>query len=92
MYPGNPQVEHYRALGLQCGATKEDAKRAFRVLAIRRHPDKGGDKDVFLRLQKACDEIANSEGRWLEWKTPWVRAPCLYHILGLRKRCSAREC
>ena len=38
-------------------ASKEDVKNAFRNLAKVHHPDKGGDKQVFERIQKMRDSL-----------------------------------
>jgi len=38
-------------------ASKEDVKTAFRDLAMVHHPDKGGDKQVFERIQKMRDSL-----------------------------------
>ena len=38
-------------------ASKEDVKNAFRALAKVHHPDKGGDKQVFERIQKMRDSL-----------------------------------
>ena len=38
-------------------ASKEDVKTAFRDLAKVHHPDKGGDKQVFERIQKMRDSL-----------------------------------
>ena len=38
-------------------ASKEDVKTAFRDLAKLHHPDKGGDKQVFERIQKMRDSL-----------------------------------
>ena len=41
-----------RALGLRVPCTESDVKRAYRRLAERLHPDRGGDKRRFLLLQE----------------------------------------
>jgi hypothetical protein len=43
-----PCEEHYRA-----------AKRAFRRLALRYHPDQGGDHAAFVRMRRAYDEAVS---------------------------------
>ena len=57
----------YAVLGLAAGAPREEVKRAFRDLARRHHPDKGGDPALFISLRAAFDELSTEEGRarWL---------------------------
>ena len=40
-----------RSLGLELPCTEEDVKTAYRNLAEKYHPDRGGDRRIFLRLQ-----------------------------------------
>jgi hypothetical protein len=44
-------------LGLLPGADLEVAEAAYRALARRHHPDRGGDPDVMRRLNWAIQEI-----------------------------------
>ncbi len=37
-------------LGLSEGATMEDIKKKFRELALKYHPDKGGDSEKFIKI------------------------------------------
>ena len=37
-------------LGLSEGATTEDIKKRFRELALKYHPDKGGDSEKFIEI------------------------------------------
>lgn len=52
-----------RALGLRAPCTEEDIKRAYRRLAEKLHPDRGGDTRRFLLLQehfeKSIDYVRN---------------------------------
>ena len=43
----------YDILGCEKDATMEQLKKAYRKLAIKNHPDKGGDEQK-VRNQKAC--------------------------------------
>lgn len=44
------------ALGLEMPCTEQDVKRAYRRLAEKTHPDRGGDREAFLRLQRQFEE------------------------------------
>ncbi|KAL4457675.1 hypothetical protein ABPG75_012540 [Micractinium tetrahymenae] len=54
---------HYRTLGVEPRASTEDIKRAYRQLAKRLHPDKGGDPVAFGRLQAAFDVVGDAQKR-----------------------------
>lgn len=45
-----------QVLGLGHNATLQDAEDAFRRLATKNHPDKGGDPDQFARIKVARDQ------------------------------------
>ena len=49
----------YEILGVSPGASKEQITRAFRKLAIKNHPDKGGDSEKYQAIRVAYDEIKN---------------------------------
>lgn len=49
----------YEDLGLQRDATADDIKKAYRKLAIKCHPDKGGDPDEFKKVQAAYDVLSD---------------------------------
>jgi hypothetical protein len=42
-------------LGLDSAATADDVKRAFRAVALRAHPDRGGTDAEFIRVKRAHD-------------------------------------
>ncbi len=45
-----------KALGLELPCTEEEVMTAYRELAKERHPDRGGDLEKFLRLQKHFEQ------------------------------------
>lgn len=51
----------YSTLGVAVGASKEDCKKAWRILSRKYHPDNGGDKDLFDEVQKAWKAIESGE-------------------------------
>lgn len=58
------EAEHWRAIErLQRFPTAEharSAKRAFRFLALRLHPDQGGSHEAFIRLKTAYDRAEDA--------------------------------
>ncbi|CAK0816878.1 unnamed protein product, partial [Prorocentrum cordatum] len=45
------------------GAELADIKRAYRALAVRHHPDKGGDPEKFKELTLAFEALSDMAGR-----------------------------
>ncbi len=45
-----------KTLGLELPCTEEDVMTAYRELAKEQHPDRGGDLDHFLRLQRHFEQ------------------------------------
>jgi curved DNA-binding protein CbpA len=57
-------VDHYEALGVPRGASREEVKRAYRKRAQRTHPDKtGGDAQAFGAVQRAWDVLGDDAKR-----------------------------
>jgi hypothetical protein len=52
----------YRFLGLQYGASNDEINSSFRRLVLRYHPDKGGDREDFQKLQSCMAIIKLSRG------------------------------
>ena len=50
-------VGAYAVLGIDPGADDKELAAAYREAARRTHPDRGGDKVQFQRLQAACQQI-----------------------------------
>lgn len=53
--------EWWRTLGVPINATPEQVKQAYRVLVQKHHPDKGGDPELFNRVQKAMERFEHSQ-------------------------------
>ena len=54
---------HYETLGVAKEATPEEIKKAYRKLASKHHPDKGGDTKQFQDIQVAHDTLSDIKKR-----------------------------
>lgn len=54
---------YYEVLGVEKKATKEDIKKAFRKLAQKYHPDKGGDEAKFKEITEAYSVLGDDKRR-----------------------------
>lgn len=53
----------YQTLGVNRDATADDIKRAYRKLASKHHPDRGGDTKTFQEIQTAYDTLSDPNRR-----------------------------
>lgn len=53
----------YKALGVDRDADAETIKRAYRKQAMKHHPDKGGDVDVFALISLAHSTLSDEDRR-----------------------------
>ena len=51
----------HEVLGIKQGATEAEAKKAFKKLAMKHHPDKGGDTEKFQEIKQAYERITEPE-------------------------------
>lgn len=51
--------ELYEKLGVDRNASSDDIKRAYKRLAIKHHPDKGGDEKVFQDISNAYSVLSD---------------------------------
>jgi DnaJ-class molecular chaperone len=54
---------HYETLGISETATQEEIKKAYRSLASKHHPDKGGDTAKFQEIQAAYAVLEDENKR-----------------------------
>src|SRR3989344_6542150 len=55
--------DYYATLGVDRKATKDDVKKAFRKLAQKYHPDKGGDEAKFKEITEAYAVLGDEKRR-----------------------------
>jgi curved DNA-binding protein CbpA len=53
----------YAELGLERTADADTIRQAYRLKAQKHHPDKGGDRAAFQRIQKAYDTLSDTDRR-----------------------------
>lgn len=55
--------DYYKTLGVDRNASPEDLKKAFRSLAHKYHPDKGGDPERFKEVNEAYQVLGDPQKR-----------------------------
>ena len=56
-------MDHYQTLGVAKNATSDDIKKAYRKLASKHHPDKGGDTAMFQKIEEAYRILSDPQQR-----------------------------
>jgi len=56
-------TKYYKLLEVDKNASDSDVKKAYRKLAIKHHPDKGGDPDKFKEITRAYEVLSDSDKR-----------------------------
>lgn len=54
-------TDYYATLGVDRNATPDDIKKAYRKLASKHHPDKGGTTEQFQAIQVAYDTLSDPD-------------------------------
>lgn len=54
---------YYNCLGITKDADENEVKKAYRKLALKHHPDKGGDVEKFKEISAAADVLSDPEKR-----------------------------
>ena len=55
--------DYYKVLGVSEKASGDEIKKAFRKLSLKHHPDRGGDSDVFKKINEAYQTLGDAEKR-----------------------------
>jgi curved DNA-binding protein len=56
-------ADHYATLGVSKNATQDEIKKAYRKLAAKHHPDRGGDTAKFQEIQGAYAVLSDDQKR-----------------------------
>lgn len=54
-------MDYYNTLGLKRGASPEEIKKAYRSMAMKHHPDRGGDEKKFKEISAAYDVLSDPQ-------------------------------
>lgn len=54
---------HYKTLGVSQNADTEEIKKSYRKLALKHHPDRGGNAETFKLINQAYDVLKDSQKR-----------------------------
>jgi curved DNA-binding protein len=54
-------MDYYSTLGLQRGASDADIKKAYRSMAMKHHPDRGGDEKKFKEISQAYEFLTDPQ-------------------------------
>lgn len=66
--------DYYSILGVAPDASEDDIKRAYRSLAMKFHPDRGGDQAKFQEIQEAYSVLSDPQKR-AEWQSAMHATP-----------------
>lgn len=56
-------ADYYNILGISKSASDDEIKNAYRKMARSHHPDKGGDKETFQKIQEAYETLSDPNKR-----------------------------
>ena len=56
-------MDYYSTLGLKRGASDAEIKKAYRSMAMKHHPDRGGDQAKFKEISSAYEALSDPEKR-----------------------------
>ena len=56
-------MDYYNTLGVSRDASQQEIKKAFKKLASKHHPDKGGDEAKFKEIQQAYETLGDENKR-----------------------------
>lgn len=58
-------LDYYNVLGVERNANDDDIKKAYKKMAVKHHPDKGGDEESFKKVAEAYEVLSDKEKRRL---------------------------
>ncbi|MDR0649923.1 MAG: DnaJ domain-containing protein [Candidatus Peribacteria bacterium] len=59
----DPKKDYYSTLGVSETASIDEIKKAFKKLAVKHHPDRGGTKEKFQEINEAHSVLSDEKKR-----------------------------
>jgi curved DNA-binding protein CbpA len=59
----NSKIDYYKVLEVNKQSSLEEIKKAYKKLAVKHHPDKGGNPEHFKNISEAYQVLSNPEKR-----------------------------
>lgn len=56
-------MDYYQILGVNENASEDEIKKAYKKLAMKHHPDRGGDEKTFQSISQAYDTLGDAAKR-----------------------------
>jgi len=56
-------MDYYQILGINENASQDEIKQAYKKLAMKNHPDRGGDTKTFQSISQAYDTLGDEQKR-----------------------------
>lgn len=86
-------MNYYETLGLKRGASSDDIKKAYRSMAMKHHPDRGGDERKFKEVEEAYRTLSDPQKKNLidsgidpnqeqGFTNKWQNGPFEFHFGG----------
>lgn len=60
------EQEAYKVLGVGVLVTSKELKKEYRKLVKKHHPDKGGEGELFIKIQKAYEILKEKTKEYVE--------------------------
>ena len=54
-------MDYYNTLGISKSASEADIKAAYRKMAMKHHPDRGGDEKKFKEVTEAYETLSDPQ-------------------------------